>query len=146
MNVYAFLITYLHEVAHQRVCIQWGTRAAPHGRYWKKTFRELLKPVLTETIFPDDILEPLHNYARDPKAATASHAPLYQSLRRYDQYPEGTLRLSEVPENQIFILRNRTFIKHQRRRTRFLCTDQQNGRQYTVPAEAMVQLSHVRSE
>ncbi|MDQ1086033.1 hypothetical protein [Siphonobacter sp. SORGH_AS_1065] len=146
MNAYAFLITYLHEVAHQRVCLQWGTRVAPHGRSWKKTFRELLKPVMTESIFPVDILAPLLDYSRDPKAATASHSPLYQALRRYDRHPEGTLRLSEVPENQIFLLGNRTFMKHQRRRTRFLCTDQQNGRQYTIPAEALVQLSDVRPE
>ncbi len=146
MNRYAFLITYLHEVAHQRVCIRFGTGVAPHGRSWKKMFRELLQPVLTEGIFPADILLPLLDYARDPKAATASHQPLYQALRRYDQHPEGTLRLVEVPENQSFELGGRTFIKHQKRRTRFLCTDQQNGRQYTVPAEAMVRPLDTRIE
>ncbi|MFT4032317.1 MAG: hypothetical protein QM669_07845 [Siphonobacter sp.] len=140
LNAYAFLVTYLHEVAHHRVCLQFGTRVAPHGRSWKKIFRELLQPVLNEHIFPTDVLTALLDYARDPKASTASHLPLYRALRNHDLRVDGTYRVAELPENQAFLLGDRIFIKHQKRRTRYLCSDPHTGRQYTVPAEALVQL------
>ncbi|SDM60917.1 hypothetical protein [Siphonobacter aquaeclarae] len=138
LNPCAFLITYLHEIAHHRVCLRFGPGTEPHGRHWKKQFRDLLLPVLSGSIFPSSVLEPLSDYARSPRAATASHPALYQALRSLDVRTDGSLRLAELPENRSFRIGNRIFVKNEKRRTRYLCTDRASGRKYTVPAEAMV--------
>src|SRR5690606_37915756 len=36
LNPYLFLITYVHEVAHLRTFLHYGTRVEPHGEEWKK--------------------------------------------------------------------------------------------------------------
>jgi hypothetical protein len=74
LNPYSFLITYLHEVAHCVVHYKYKGRGrrkvAPHGPEWKYEFRELLLPVMNESIFPGDILAHLLRYAQNPAAST----------------------------------------------------------------------------
>jgi hypothetical protein len=57
LNPYAFLITYLHEVAHLLVYQRSRRFGQPHGPIWKKTFREVMQPVLHESVFPQNRID-----------------------------------------------------------------------------------------
>jgi predicted SprT family Zn-dependent metalloprotease len=56
LNPYAFLITYLHEVAHLLTFRKHGRRAKPHGIQWKRNFRDITYPVMTPSVFPEALL------------------------------------------------------------------------------------------
>ncbi len=139
LNLAAFLITYLHEVAHVVTVQEARRRPLPHGVAWKRHFRQLLEPVLTEAFFPPFVLEPLRDYARDPAAATSSHGPLTRALQALDAPPEGTpLTVQQLAEGETFVFHDRTFVRGPLRRTRALCTEVTTGRRYTVPGHAPV--------
>ncbi|WP_229208811.1 hypothetical protein [Dyadobacter luticola] len=144
LNPYNFLITYLHEVAHCVVHYKYKgrrKRVAPHGAEWKQEFRTLLQPVLTESIFPEDILMPLMRYAQNPGASTGGDLLLFNAIRRYDDavLQEGRIALKQLNEGSSFVFQNRTFTRGILRRTRVLCTDKISQRLYTIPAHALVE-------
>jgi SprT protein len=137
----AFLLTYLHEVAHRIVYEHHGPRVPPHGAAWKSTFRDLLEPVLNEAIFGPDLLAALHPYARNPGATTAAHPALTLTLRaphRAGPSHPDTAPLATLPEGTLFELNGRQFRRGPLRRTRYLCTEQASGRRYAVAAGALV--------
>ena len=59
LNPFQFLLTFIHEVAHLRAFDRFGTTHSPHGSEWKTLFKQLLEPLLVESVFPRDILVPL---------------------------------------------------------------------------------------
>src|SRR5690606_39622106 len=66
LNPYAFLITFIHEVAHLN---QWKIRkriTVPHGKEWKNEYKKLMMPILREHIFPPDIVKALNDYMQNP--------------------------------------------------------------------------------
>jgi SprT protein len=138
LNAYAFLITYLHEVAHLMVFKRYGSRRAPHGKEWKQCFVKLLKPVMTETYFPPTILLALEAYCLNPTAATNSFLPLKTALQPFDPLIPGLLPLHTLPEGALFELNQRCFKRLQMRRTRVLCADVHTGKKYTVGAAVLV--------
>jgi hypothetical protein len=140
LNPHAFLVTYLHEVAHLRAFRQHGFRIAPHGREWKTCFRVLMAPVLRPDVFPEDVLLPLRHYMRKPKAASGSDPQLTMALQRYDAREDGTLPLQEVAPGRSFRFRQSVFVKEADRRTRALCRELHSGRQYLVSLAARVEV------
>jgi len=135
----AFLITYLHEVAHVVTVRQSRRRPQPHGAAWKRAFRALLEPVLTEAVFSPAVLQPLRAYALNPTAATSSYPPLAGALQSLEAPPDDTTTVAQVPEGEAFVLHRRTFVRGPLRRTRALCTEAGTGRKYTVPGHTRVQ-------
>ncbi|MCY7351097.1 MAG: sprT domain-containing protein [Cytophagaceae bacterium] len=144
LNPFAFLITYLHEVAHVLTVrdaqrnFPGRRRVLPHGRQWKAHFQTLLLPALTERIFPLSILEPLRGYAQNPAAATASCLPLAKALQALDQIPDHLMEVRHLAEGERFEFGKRIFIRGRLRRTRLLCVELPTGRRYTVPVHALV--------
>lgn len=145
LNPYNFLITYLHEVAHYRVYTQTKNRSrkrvAPHGVEWKREFGVLLAPVMNDQIFPEDILVPLLQYARNPKASTSGDQILYNAIKKYDDQSVNAnkVALVHLMEGSHFVFHNRQFVRGTLRRTRVLCTDKISQRRYTIPAHALVE-------
>ncbi|WKN33903.1 SprT-like domain-containing protein [Porifericola rhodea] len=139
LNRYAFLITYIHEIAHLLAFQQHGFKIAPHGKEWKASFRQLMQPLLTNDVFPEDVLPPLQNYMRNPKAASGSDQKLSLALQQYDQQ-DGSVPLSLVQPEQKFQFREMTFVKESVRRTRALCRDVKSGKRYLVSEIARVRL------
>ena len=137
LNPYSFLITYLHEVAHQKAYHDHGRKIQPHGKEWKSTFSKLLEPVMTDLIFPEDILNAVKEYQKSPKATSSGHHGLALALNQING--EGSL-LSEIEENSEFILGKRTFRKGKLRRTRYICTEVRNGRKFLISKNAIVRL------
>lgn len=140
LNTYAFLVTYIHEVAHLVTFKQFGNKPKPHGKEWKKSFQDLFLPLLEETFLPISILHPLKEYLQNPSATTQSYSPLVKELRKFDKLTDDgeKIVLNNLQKGEIFELNGRCFEKGDLRRTRFLCTDKGNGKRYVVSAIAMV--------
>ena len=138
LNKYTFLVTYIHEVAHLYVFVAFGHKAEPHGEHWKRTFQELMSPLLSLDIFPDTVLIPLMDHMENPKASSFADIVLTKALRNFDDGAEAAIILSELPEGSIFKLHDRYFMKGKLKRTRVLCKEVNSKRQYLVPAEAPV--------
>lgn len=138
LNPSLFLITYIHEVAHLRVHLHYGNRLEPHGSEWKKVFQNLMVPVLNESVFPHQVLQLLARHMQNPKASSFADRDLTLALRGFDTTGSKQPMVSELPEGSIFKLQGRYFKKGKLRRTRVLCHDIKNKRQYLVPAEATV--------
>ncbi len=137
LNPYAFLITYVHEVAHLIAFQTHGFRTTPHGKAWKHSFRQLMAPMLSVEVFPDNVLETLNRHMRDPKAATCSDAALVAALQTHDS-ADGLVALSEVPVHQTFRFGKRIFLKEKIKRTRAWCREVQTGKCYTIAVSARV--------
>ena len=139
LNIYAFLVTYIHEIAHQRAWLNRGRkRIEPHGNEWKKSFQDLMQPLLSEAFLPENLLLPLRAYMQNPAASSVSFAPLSEALRSFDEIKEMGVSLLQVPDNQWFEFRGTIFQKIEKRRTRILCIEKQSKRKYTILATAFV--------
>lgn len=146
LNPYQFLITYVHEVAHQHVFIKFmqgkRKRVLPHGNEWKRTFQELMQPLLNEGIFPSTVLNLLRLHMTNPPASTVRDGLLLKALQQFDDKPiteEKGLRLEEIKEGETFIFKNRIFKKLETRRTRVLCLEKKSNRKFTIPKVAVVE-------
>lgn len=138
LNPYAFLITYIHEVAHLLAFQTHGFQIAPHGREWKLSFQHLMKPMLHPSVFPDSILHPLTLYMRNPKAASGSDQKLSLALQHYNQ-PDGYVPLAEIAIAQAFRIRQRVMVKETIKRTRAVCRELESGKRYLVSQAARVE-------
>jgi SprT protein len=139
LNQYAFLITYLHEVAHHQTYKVHGPRVSPHGQEWKQAFSDLLTQSLQLDVFPQEIMPPLLKYISNPKASTASDPALYAALRAFDNNPHE-ITLANIPDGAYFLFRQRLFLKVNKRRTRSLCREIETGKEYLISELAPVHL------
>ena len=139
LNPYAFLVTYLHEVAHLIAFNQYGRTIQPHGKEWKQCFRDVSKPMLLESIFPPPVLNALVKYLKNPKASSCSDPALYQVLRQFDSQ-ETKLLLQDIPVGQLFVFNGKQFIKLEKKRTRSVCKEVKTKRKYSISELADVQL------
>src|SRR5690606_1038801 len=142
LNPYQFLITYIHEVAHYRAFKQFGLKIKPHGLEWKRSFQTLMSPMLSDLVFPKDILLPLKRYLINPKASTGADLFLSREVRKYDNLTSDrkTTYLSDIKPGENFTLRGRHFKKETTRRTRILCLELDTGKKYLISGNAEVDL------
>lgn len=138
LNPFLFLITYIHEVAHYHVLLKFGHRVEAHGDEWKGTFKDLMEPMLQESVFPAEILHELRSHMANPKASSFADSKLTKILRQYDPEHTQQIALEEVPEGSIFKLNGKYFKKGKIRRTRVLCREVKTKRQYLVPTDALI--------
>lgn len=138
LNMYAFLVTYLHEIAHLLTYKLSRKRTAPHGKEWKKNFQTLMAPMLNNLVFPDDILSALKHHMKNPKATSSADHELSRMLRRYDAQI-GLVHLGEINTGAIFKLNTRIFKKETKRRTRILCEEVASGKKYLISQIALVE-------
>jgi len=138
LNPYLFLQTFIHEVAHLHVYITLGNKVEPHGDEWKRTFSNLMLPLLAEHVFPQDILIELHRHMANPKASSYADPKLIEVFRKHDKNRAIHIVLSQLPEGSVFNFHGRYFKKGKLRRTRILCQEIKSKRNYLVPADALV--------
>lgn len=131
-----FLWVMLHEAAHLETHLKYSA-AAPHGHEWQAEYARLM--VETLAFFPLDTQPAIHRLA--------SRIPLNRNLMRgIEQQLRGgadpsAVHLDDLPAGSLFCLKAKPDILFRsvgRRRTRWLCIDQQTGRSYTVSALAEV--------
>ncbi|MEQ9465813.1 MAG: SprT-like domain-containing protein [Ekhidna sp.] len=138
LNPYAFLVTYLHEVAHLVAFKQYGRRIQPHGKEWKQCFQQVSQPMLIAEIFDLRVLAALKKYFQNPKASSCSDPILYQLLKQFDD-PSDKILLKDIPVGQPFEFNKKTFVKLEKKRTRSLCQEVQTKRKYMISDLAEVQ-------
>lgn len=138
LNAYRFLLTLMHEFAHL-VTFQEYKKVKPHGLEWKRNFKLLMLPFLRPDIFPEDILSELAQYLINPKASSDGDVKLSLAFRKYDEQNDKKL-IFEIPDSSKFQYHNRTFIKGEKRRTRFECLEVLTDRKYIFHPHAEVEL------
>jgi len=133
LNQYAFLITFIHEMAHLFVYKKYKLRiSSPHGIEWKREYGMLMKKFLETDIFPDDIKQKLAESLINSRASSNSEIELTRVLKKYDKNKiEGVIHLEDLPEGSIFVIKTgRRFKKGAKRRVRYLCQNIDNQRWY----------------
>ncbi len=130
LNSYSFLITFVHEMAHLNVWESHQNTVAPHGIEWKTEYRKLMKVVLKNNVFPVDIHEVLLQSIINSKASSSADIKLSRVLKKYDEHNAGT-HLEDLPDDSLFKTENgNVFKKGKKQRTRYLCLNIENKRQY----------------
>ncbi len=137
LNPYAFLVTYLHEVAHLVTYLEFKNKVQPHGKEWKNHFKDLFDPILDQELLPIELIQVLQTYLKNPAASSASYAPLVEILKTYDPINPLVL-LKDLPENSRFQIKNLQLIKQKLNRTRYFCIDPNSGKRYLVSKNANV--------
>lgn len=131
LNVYAFLITLLHELAHLLAFEQFGGRIPAHGKEWKMLYSQLLKWYIDNGIFPDDIAHELKRMLGNPAATTAGEDDLQRVLRKYDERKPGHATVEDLPEGVQFKLSDgRVFVRGKQIRKRIRCIEWPSQRIY----------------
>ncbi|MBC6399605.1 MAG: SprT-like domain-containing protein [Ekhidna sp.] len=138
LNPYAFLVTYLHEVAHLTAFKKYGRTIQPHGKEWKACFRKVAFPLLKDEVFPNAVLAVLEKYFSNPKASSCSDPILYEVLRTYDLEKRDTVFLKEISVGQLFSFGKKNFIKLEKKRTRSVCEQVETKRKYLISEMAEV--------
>jgi hypothetical protein len=137
LNPYAFLITYLHEVAHLVTVKTYRNKVQPHGEEWKHNFKRVAQPMLNLQVFPENILTIFSRYLKNPKASSCSDPQLYQVLRLFDA-PNGKVMLKTLKPGNTFLFRNKEFEYLDKRKTRILVMDKKNRKKYLIAGVAEV--------
>ncbi len=138
LNQYAFLITLTHEFAHLLVWHNHKHKAKAHGVEWKTEFSKLMNILLQKNIFPNHLKTVLEKHMINPAASSARDAKLIAELKKYDA-PSNLVMLSDLPEGTKFTLNSkRIFIKGEKRRTRYFCTELNTKKQYLINGVADV--------
>ncbi len=139
LNPYAFLITFVHELAHRKVWEAEHDLSKPHGASWKKAFRELMQPFLNTQVFPAELLPVLLKYFKNPGASSSTDTEMVRALRQYDRGRQKEILLEDLPEGALFGLGDeRIFKKGPLRRKRYICDCITNHRKYLVSGIAAV--------
>ncbi|WP_346881073.1 SprT-like domain-containing protein [uncultured Algibacter sp.] len=140
LNVYRFLITLIHEIAHFEAYKNYGKYIKPHGIEWKRTFQHLMLPFLNPEIFPNHILPLLAQHFKNPKASSDSDTNLAFALKQFDE-PNDKTYIFEVPLGCTFKLYNgRVFKMGHKRVKRFECVEVKTGKSYLFNPNAEVEL------
>lgn len=128
LNVYAFLVTTVHEFAHLVTWKEFKHTAKPHGTEWKLNFKKMMQPFFELEVFPSEVKTAIENYLENPAASSCSDVNLFKALKAFDLKPPGSFTVEQLIENQIFCLKNgRTFKKLNRIRKRHRCVEVKTG-------------------
>lgn len=138
LNPYAFLTTFLHEVAHLTAFEKHRNTIEPHGREWKNEFKLLLHPIVMHHQLPEDIQSALKHYMNDPAASSCSDKGLMKVLALYDRDPKAFLE--QLPEGALFKLdTGRVFKKGKKLRSWYQCFEQPGNKEYRVSGISKVE-------
>lgn len=140
LNLYRFLLTLIHEIAHFEAYKQYGRFIKPHGIEWKRSFQHLMLPFLNPEIFPNVLIPLLANHFKNPKASSDTDTRLALALKQFDE-PNDKTYIFEVSFNSKFKLDNgKVFKKGSKRVKRYECIEIKTGKLYLFNPNAEVEL------
>lgn len=144
-NLYSFLITLVHEIAHQHVTIKYNPKRIknilPHGVEWKNCFTQLISPLLTNVVFPEDILEILKLHMKNPAASSVRDPNLVKVLNKYSEKENrNSTVLEELQAGTFFLFNKQIYKKIEDRRTRTLVELAKTKKKFTILSHAEVNL------
>jgi SprT protein len=145
LNKYAFLITFIHEVAHLTTWNKHRRVKFPHGLHWKNEFSRLMQHHLKTDVFPRVIVEALHRYLMNPAATSCCDIQLQKALQLYDKPKRGWKLLEDIEYNIPFLIGNgRIFIKRRQLIKNFECTEMHKRHIYLI--NPLMQVRPLRSD
>ncbi len=131
LNVFAFLITLLHELAHLIAFEKYGNRIASHGKEWKLVYGEILHQFLLLDLFPPDIAGEIKTTMRRPAAGSCAEEGLIRVLRKYDRKETDKKLVEEIDVNGLFRTDDgRVFKRGDQLRKRIRCLEIKTGKIY----------------
>ena len=140
LNIYRFLITLIHEVAHFEAYNNYGRFIKPHGLEWKRTFQHLMLPFINPEVFPLDLLPLLARHFKNPKASSDTDSDLAYALKQFDANT-NKIYIFEVPFGTIFKFRNKKVFKKVKKRVkRFECVEISTGKVYLFSPNAEIDI------
>jgi hypothetical protein len=142
LNQYQFLLTLVHEIAHLATHLKYKC-VKPHGIEWKISFQHLMLPFVHPDIFPMSILPYLANYLKNPKASTDTDVNLSLAMKHFNKKSDKSF-IFEVPLNGAFTFRNKTYIRQNKRRTRFECLELRSKKLYLFNQNVEVELVTIK--
>lgn len=139
LNPFHFAITLTHEIAHYVVWEKYKNSVPPHGKEWKQAFAKLMKELQQFVNFPESVSQALNKHLANPKASSCNDANLYKALKLLDDNASEFLFLDQLKEGDCFTTSNgKRYKKGVKRRSRILCTNLENGKDYLVSAHLEV--------
>jgi hypothetical protein len=140
LNVYKFLITLVHEIAHLVAFEKFGRGIKPHGHEWKYSFQRLMVPFIRPEIFPQQLLPLLAKHFKNPTASSDTDARLALALKYFDK-PNDKHFIFDIPTGSIFRIHNgKIFKKGTIRVKRYECIEVSSGRTFLFNPNAEVEL------
>jgi SprT protein len=143
LNIYSFLITLIHEIAHCVAINKLGVRIAPHGAEWQNIYSEILLEFAALNAFPESLLKPLHKHINAPKAS-CSDVVLEKALDAFDtNIPEPLEYIDEIGIGNLFEAHNKKVYQIiEKRRTRFLCKEKVTEKMFLFAAHYKAKRIH----
>lgn len=129
LNPYAFLVTLIHEFAHHAVFLE-APRADPHGPEWRLAYKRLMRPFLSPSLLPPDVLAALTLHIGRAPASSCADPQLMRALHRHNAAPG--LLLERLPERAVFRFRTALYVKGALLRKRFRCRCINDGRHFLM--------------
>ncbi|MEO5674639.1 MAG: SprT-like domain-containing protein [Chitinophagales bacterium] len=142
LNQYAFLITFVHEMAHLTAWEKFRNTITSHGKEWKHEFNMLMDEFAGKKIFPEDVRTAFKQHLLKPAHSHSIDESLMKVLRKYDPF-KGSI-LSDLKEGSLFEFKGRIFRKGIKLRKRFKCIETNSRREYLFNPAAEVKASPVR--
>lgn len=141
LNPYFFLWVLLHEMAHLNTHERYNYAPQPHGHEWQEEYRQLILQYIH--CFPPELDTPLRKYcsriplshpvAKNIEELLQCYTPGYNPAtnRTLNQLsPGATFRLATNPHYH--------FRAIEKRRTRWICQNLSDGKQYLVSGSAAI--------
>jgi SprT protein len=135
----AFLVTYIHEVAHLLVRKKYRKRLKPHGKEWQSEFSALMQPLLRVDIFRSDTLEALIKHMKNPAASSCTDPILHELLSGKEE-SDNLKKVSSLQPGQSFRFQGRDFVWLKNLRTRIECRCLESGRIFRISGSAFVEI------
>jgi hypothetical protein len=85
LSPYDFLITFAHELAHFMAYQKYGINHRPHGKEWKQEFKNCLRPMVLERLFPNEITKVLNKHMQNPAYTHSGDLELAKVLAPYER-------------------------------------------------------------
>ncbi|MBR9859936.1 SprT family zinc-dependent metalloprotease [bacterium] len=138
-NIYRFIITLVHELAHLKTYKEYKLKVKPHGDEWKGNHRQLFYHFDLLKLFQGnpELEEVLDNELENPSACSGINLDLEKKLIVHDLNTDQVF-LDDLPEDAVFEFRSVIYRKLETRRTRVLCLNLKNSRKYTISKASTV--------
>lgn len=140
LNKYAFVITFMHEVAHLITWNNYKRKVSPHGEEWKSAYYHLLFPIIGPDYFPEDIQVALRRHCKHIKSSSSYDIQLTEALGKYNENTEPVITIKDIMQGNSFKYKGRVFIKGTALRTRIKCECITNRKSYVFHPLAPVEL------
>ncbi len=137
LNRYAFLVTFVHEMAHLTTWEKHQHRVSSHGKEWKDEFKLLMDEFSGRRIFPGDVRAALKIYLMNPAATHCDDPQLVKVLNKYNKKP--ALHIQDLESNALFVwIDEKIFKKGEKLRKRYKCYEVKSNRIYLFSPMAEV--------